>query len=175
MKLWVVAVGQKVPAWAQTAWDEYAKRFPPDIKLTLKTVKTVFSHVHALGQCRDYMRKKKLTPVVAADTAGAARDIAELDDPTVAAIASKLAQCGITMLDAPNDMFTVAFHYLGLDGNSQRPEDWAAVTGNPAPIPAPPTPVTGHQEPSTLHDAREKSLDVVKDVENQYPRQGSNL
>ena len=40
MKLWVVAVGQKVPAWAQTAWDEYAKRFPPDIKLTLKTVKT---------------------------------------------------------------------------------------------------------------------------------------
>ncbi len=58
---------------------------------TLNTVKTVFSHVHALGQCRDYMRKKKLTPVVAADTAGAARDIAELDDPTVAAIASKLA------------------------------------------------------------------------------------
>lgn len=58
---------------------------------SLKTVKTVYSHVHALGQCRDFMRKHKLTPVVAADTAGAARDIAELDDPTVAAIASKLA------------------------------------------------------------------------------------
>jgi len=43
------------------------------------------------------------------------------------AIASKLAKCGITLLDAPNDMFTVAFHYLGLDGNSQRPEDWAAA------------------------------------------------
>ncbi|MEY3997432.1 MAG: hypothetical protein RLY60_244, partial [Pseudomonadota bacterium] len=27
MKLLVVAVGQKIPAWAQTAWDEYAKRF----------------------------------------------------------------------------------------------------------------------------------------------------
>lgn len=40
MKLWVVAVGQRVPAWAQTAWDDYAKRFPPDCKLTLKTVKT---------------------------------------------------------------------------------------------------------------------------------------
>jgi 23S rRNA (pseudouridine1915-N3)-methyltransferase len=40
MKIWVVAVGQKVPAWAQTAWDEYAKRFPPDTKITLKTVKT---------------------------------------------------------------------------------------------------------------------------------------
>ena len=40
MKLSVVAVSQKIPAWAQTAWDEYAKRFPPDIKLSLKTVKT---------------------------------------------------------------------------------------------------------------------------------------
>ncbi|MGE3335770.1 MAG: prephenate dehydratase [Rhodospirillaceae bacterium] len=58
---------------------------------SLKTVKTVYSHVHALGQCRKFMRAKKLTPVVAADTAGAARDIAELDDARVAAIASKLA------------------------------------------------------------------------------------
>ena len=40
MKLWVVAVGQRVPPWAQTAWDDYAKRFPADCKLTLKTVKT---------------------------------------------------------------------------------------------------------------------------------------
>ncbi len=40
MRLWVVAVGQRVPSWAQTAWDDYAKRFPPDVKLTLKTVKT---------------------------------------------------------------------------------------------------------------------------------------
>jgi integrase len=60
-----------------------------------------------------------------------------------------------------------------------RPEDWAAVTGSaektPAPIPAPSTSVSGHQEPSTLHEAREKSLDVVKDAKTQYPRQGSNL
>ncbi|MCC6913566.1 MAG: prephenate dehydratase [Rhodospirillaceae bacterium] len=58
---------------------------------SLKTVKTVYSHVHALGQCRKFMRAKKLNPVVAADTAGAARDIADLDDRGVAAIASKLA------------------------------------------------------------------------------------
>ena len=59
-----------------------------------------------------------------------------------------------------------------------RAEDWAAVTGvagNPAPIPAPSAAVTGHQEPSTLHHAREKSLDVAKDAETEYPRQGSNL
>lgn len=40
MKLWVVAVGQRVPDWAQTAWDDYAKRFPPEIKLELKAIKT---------------------------------------------------------------------------------------------------------------------------------------
>ena len=43
------------------------------------------------------------------------------------ATASKLAKCGITMLDSPTDMFAVAFIYLGLDPNSQRREDWAAA------------------------------------------------
>jgi 23S rRNA (pseudouridine1915-N3)-methyltransferase len=40
MKLVIVAVGQRVPDWAQTAWDDYAKRFPPELKVELKTVKT---------------------------------------------------------------------------------------------------------------------------------------
>ena len=40
MKLTVVAIGQKVPDWAQTAWDDYAKRFPPEIKLHLRALKT---------------------------------------------------------------------------------------------------------------------------------------
>ncbi|MBC5764521.1 23S rRNA (pseudouridine(1915)-N(3))-methyltransferase RlmH [Ramlibacter albus] len=40
MKLVVVAVGQRVPDWAQVAWDDYAKRFPPESKLELKAVKT---------------------------------------------------------------------------------------------------------------------------------------
>ena len=40
MKLYVVAVGQRVPDWTQTAWDDYAKRFPPELKVELKAVKT---------------------------------------------------------------------------------------------------------------------------------------
>lgn len=40
MKLLVVAVGQRVPAWAQAGWDEYARRFPPELRVELKTVKT---------------------------------------------------------------------------------------------------------------------------------------
>ena len=40
MKLLVVAVGQRVPDWAATAWDDYAKRFPSELRLELKAVKT---------------------------------------------------------------------------------------------------------------------------------------
>jgi prephenate dehydratase len=58
---------------------------------TMKTLKRVESHVHALGQCRIFIRKNKLKPIVAADTAGSAKDVAERQDPTVGAIASKLA------------------------------------------------------------------------------------
>ena len=57
----------------------------------LADIKTVESHVHALGQCRRIIRKLGLKPIVAADTAGSARDIAERGDKSVAAIASRLA------------------------------------------------------------------------------------
>src|SRR3954453_21180750 len=58
---------------------------------TLESVRAVRSHVHALGQCRNYIRANRLTPVVRADTAGSAAEIKELGDPAVAAIASELA------------------------------------------------------------------------------------
>src|SRR5882724_11003995 len=54
-------------------------------------IRTVHSHVHALGQCRKVIREMKLKPVVAADTAGAARELSELGDPTRAVIATSLA------------------------------------------------------------------------------------
>ncbi|WP_024537006.1 23S rRNA (pseudouridine(1915)-N(3))-methyltransferase RlmH [Comamonas badia] len=40
MRLSIVAVGQRVPDWARTAWEDYAKRFPPELKVELKAVKT---------------------------------------------------------------------------------------------------------------------------------------
>ncbi len=39
MKLLLVAVGQRQPAWADTAYDDFAKRFPPEMRLELKAVK----------------------------------------------------------------------------------------------------------------------------------------
>ena len=40
MRLSIVAVGQRIPDWAQTAWDDYAKRFPHELRVELKAVKT---------------------------------------------------------------------------------------------------------------------------------------
>ena len=40
MRLIIVAVGLRVPDWAQMAWDDYAKRFPHELKVELKAVKT---------------------------------------------------------------------------------------------------------------------------------------
>ena len=39
MKLFLVAVGQRQPAWADTAYEDFAKRFPPEMRLELKAVK----------------------------------------------------------------------------------------------------------------------------------------
>jgi len=57
----------------------------------LGEIKTVESHIMALGQCRNYIRRLGIKAVVAADTAGAAKEVAERGDRTRAAIASKLA------------------------------------------------------------------------------------
>src|SRR5215207_3483268 len=57
----------------------------------LGDIKTVESHVHALGQCRKVIRKLSIKPIVAADTAGSAREIAEAGDKSRAGIASRLA------------------------------------------------------------------------------------
>lgn len=57
----------------------------------LAGIRTVHSHVHALGQCRRVIREHGLTPVISGDTAGAAREIAEAADPTMAAISPPMA------------------------------------------------------------------------------------
>lgn len=58
---------------------------------TLTSIKKVFSHTQALGQCRNTLRELDLTPIPEADTAGSARMVAESNDPSLAAIASVLA------------------------------------------------------------------------------------
>jgi prephenate dehydratase len=57
----------------------------------LAEIATVRSHVQALSQCRDLIRALGIRPVIVADTAGAAAEVAARRDRSVAAIASELA------------------------------------------------------------------------------------
>jgi prephenate dehydratase len=58
---------------------------------SLSTIKDVYSHVHAIGQCRKIIRKLGLKAHVAGDTAGSARQVSEWQDVTRASLAPRLA------------------------------------------------------------------------------------
>ena len=51
MKLLVVAVGQRQPGWADEAWADFAKRFPPEMRLELKAVKAEPRAGKSAAQC----------------------------------------------------------------------------------------------------------------------------
>lgn len=68
----------------------------------LEDVTEVYSHVHALNQCRDFLKEHGIKAIVAVDTAGSAKEIAQSGDTTKAVIASELAGeiYGLTSLAA---------------------------------------------------------------------------
>lgn len=57
----------------------------------LAEIKSVYSHVHALGQCRRVIRRHGLASIVTGDTAGSAREVAEWGDRSRASLATRLA------------------------------------------------------------------------------------
>jgi prephenate dehydratase len=57
----------------------------------IEDLKSVHSHIHALGQCRNIIRRHRLKPMVAGDTAGSAREVAEWADKSRASLATRLA------------------------------------------------------------------------------------
>ena len=54
-------------------------------------IKFVRSHAQAIGQCQNLINKRKFKPIISADTAGSAKDLAEGEDKSIAAIASELS------------------------------------------------------------------------------------
>ena len=58
---------------------------------TIKDIKYVRSHAQAIGQCQNIINKKKFKSIISADTAGSAKDLAEGNDKSIAAIASELS------------------------------------------------------------------------------------
>jgi prephenate dehydratase len=57
----------------------------------IENLRSVHSHVHALGQCRKIIRSLGLKAVIAGDTAGSAREVMEARDPSRASLATSLA------------------------------------------------------------------------------------
>ncbi len=100
---------------------------------TLDQITEVHSHVHALGQCRRIIREHGLTPVIAGDTAGAAREVAEWGDPTKAARATPLAArtYGLETLASTvedEEHNTTRFVVLSRHPEVPPPGDWPTVT-----------------------------------------------
>ena len=91
---------------------------------SLSSVKTVQSHIMALGQCRNAIRRLGLTAVIGADTAGSARQIAEANDKTQSAIASRLAS-EIYGLDILAENIEDEAHNTTRFIMLQREPDWA--------------------------------------------------
>ena len=58
---------------------------------TINDIKFVRSHVQAIGQCQKIINKNKFQPIISADTAGSAKELAEGNDKFIAAIASDLS------------------------------------------------------------------------------------
>jgi 23S rRNA (pseudouridine1915-N3)-methyltransferase len=69
VKLWLVAVGQRQPDWADAAYDDYAKRFPPELRLQLKAVKAETRG----GKTPEQLMQAEATRIEAALPAGARR------------------------------------------------------------------------------------------------------
>ena len=91
MKLLIIAVGQRVPDWAQTAWADYAKRFPPELRLELKAIKT---EPRSGGKTTEQIMTAERQRIEAAIPAGT--HVVALDERgsalTTAALAAKLSQ-----------------------------------------------------------------------------------
>ena len=103
----------------------------PGVKL--EDIETVYSHVHALGQCREIIRKNGWKGVVAGDTAGAARMIAETGDRHAASLSPRLAAelYGMNILQEDvHDADTNTTRFVVLSREPEIPplEDGPAIT-----------------------------------------------
>jgi len=99
----------------------------------LGTIRSVYSHVHAIGQCRKIVRKLGLKSFVAGDTAGSAREVSEWNDPTRASLAPRMAASiyGLKILaeDVEDEAHnTTRFVVLSKTPQWAKPDDGPVVT-----------------------------------------------
>lgn len=87
MKLWLVAVGQRQPAWADAAYADFAKRFPPEMRLELKAVK---AEPRSAGKSAEQLMAAEASRLDAAVPRGARRVV--LDEHGARLTTLQLAQ-----------------------------------------------------------------------------------
>ncbi|MBP2548474.1 prephenate dehydratase [Neorhizobium galegae] len=90
-------------------------------------IRTVHSHIHALGQCRKIIRSNGWKGVVAGDTAGAARLVSERGDRSMAALAPRLA-AGLYGLEIMQENVEDSEHNVTRFVVLSRDEQWAHRT-----------------------------------------------
>ncbi|WP_404713498.1 prephenate dehydratase [Sphingomonas sp. MMS24-J13] len=92
-------------------------------------IKEAMSHPQALGQCRHWLRAHGLNPVPYADTAGAAAAVLEIGDPSIAAIAPRLAA----------DLYGLKLFAEGLEDSDDNTTRFVLVApnANPEPVAGP--------------------------------------
>lgn len=100
---------------------------------TLDQAREAHSHIHALGQCRKLIRSLGLKPVIAGDTAGAAREVRDWNDPTKVALAPPMAaeMYGLKVLASDvedEETNTTRFIVLSADGTREVSPEEDAVT-----------------------------------------------
>ena len=93
---------------------------------TLEGLRSVYSHIHALGQCRRIIRRLKLTPHVAGDTAGSAREVAGWGDPARASLAPRMAA----------DLYGLDILAEDVEDEAHNTTRFVILSRDPAPLPA---------------------------------------
>lgn len=99
----------------------------------LDGIRRARSHVQALSQCRNFLRSLGIEPVIHADTAGAAAEVARLGDPEEAAVASALAAETYGLVALARDIHdaehnTTRFVVMAREARTPAPGDGPVVT-----------------------------------------------
>ena len=68
MKLWIIAVGNKMPSWVDEAFGEYAKRMPREARIELVEIKP---EKRAGGKTVEQMQEAEMVRILAVLPAGA--------------------------------------------------------------------------------------------------------
>ena len=110
MKVCIIAIGQKMPAWAQTAFDDYAKRMPPEWKFECKALKAEPRGSTSVEKIKQAEAERILQAI---DSMGKDTCVVVLDERGKGQTTQQLAQF---MADCQGQGSSVAFIIGGADG-----------------------------------------------------------